>query len=85
VQELAAPMMGNVQPINVVSRRIRELDHKLRTAFGADKKCEALFEIVATIEAGFADEANKSTAIDFYHNRCRDMYELDFERMSTPE
>jgi putative DNA primase/helicase len=73
--------MENVAPINVVSKRIRELDHKLRTAFGADKKLEALFEIVVAIETGFADESNKSTAVDFYHNRCRDMYELDLEQI----
>jgi putative DNA primase/helicase len=71
----------NVEPINVTSKRLRDLDHKLRTAFGAEKKLESLFEIVVTIETGFAEEANKSTAIDFYHNRCRDMYELDLKQI----
>ena len=69
--------MGNVEPINAISKRLRELDHQLRTAFGAEKKYDALFEIVATIEAGFIDEKNKQTAFDVYHNKCRDMYELD--------
>jgi hypothetical protein len=73
--------MGNVEPINAVSKRLRDLDHKLRTAFGADKKLGALFEIIVTVETAPWEEKNKSTANDFYHNRCRDMYELDLEQI----
>jgi len=75
----------------LLANRVGELGSGQRTQLGNiveqlgrltesnEKKLEALFEIVATVVAGFADETVKTTAIDHYHNRCRDMYELDVE------